>query len=271
MRIVGLLIATALVASPLANAQEACPTPEVLAGAAITFDDLYGQINVLAVEKGEFETTAQFEARRNAIQLPSSALVQIHVDPEWFEYDADHERFILKAERFEFFSLPFRYDPKADKTVYGLLSRGKPVLLPAYSETITEGVRLAQNAYGVQFTIAQERLNYALIFDRPPRDDYSADFDTLFSENDDMGATDYKIRLKIPAPLASAAALKGEMAAVAYITPKAPFAQSFQDFRGATTTSRRELTTVTHVLHADIQCFGVRDGGGNILAHWATR
>ncbi len=273
--VAGVIAAAAL--APLSNAQpasqvlEACPTPEILSGPTQSFDDLYSRSQGLSVEKGEFETTAQYEARRAAAQGPGPALIEVGVENDWFEYDADKEQFTLNAEHFQPFALPFQNDYDLDEELYGRMSFGTAVFLPVYIHESSEEPYLAQNAFGAEFTVKRETQHFAMVFDRPPRDDYSARFDTLFTENDDLGATEYRVRLTFAAPLESAASLKQQLTAVAYVAPKAPFADDFRHFMKGTARAPRDLTTITHVVHADIQCFGIRDGAGNVLAHWKTR
>lgn len=65
-----------------ASAQEACPTPELLLGTPVGITELIDQAGGGQIEKGEFETTAQFEARKAQIQLPSPVIVPLAQAPE---------------------------------------------------------------------------------------------------------------------------------------------------------------------------------------------
>jgi hypothetical protein len=266
------ITAAAAAFSMNAFAQSSCPSPEALEGPASAFDSLFDAKSEVAPEKGEFETTAQFEARKQASQPPGATLLALETDPEWFSYDADRELFATRSFYFQPSYLSFIYDVRNTpwENVYGGSRSYAPVSLSAYEQVTSESEYEAQNGYGAQFMVTAKTVTEAVVFDRPGRQAMNAMYDTLFTEN--MGKTERPgVELLVPVPLADAPRVKSELQAVAWIVPKEPFFDQRQDYSGATTSTPIARTTDYRIIHADIQCFGIRDAAGNVLAHWSTR
>lgn len=250
-----------------AHAQAACPTPDRLTGAALSAEDYYAAMAGPEISKGEFETTAEFQARLALVERPSGALVLIDTTPDDFKYEADSESF-----RFLIFNLqPSRsyssaYTLKGSKPDFGDYNYGSPVDLKIKEVETDRSEYMATNAYGAQTAVTKiEKVEY-VIFDNRGRKRMVMS-DDLFSERKEFEMS----KLSIPVPRVEAQAVKEGLSMVAYATGKQPWA--IESMRGGKPTRDVpiDVNSTFRIAFADIECVGVRDGEGRLLAHWATR
>ena len=88
---------TVLIASTASVAHAQCP---LLIGDKVTVESPESAWTALqsnTLEKGEFETTAQFEARKASSNISSidTAIIQTTVDRDEIKYDADNGQFTI--------------------------------------------------------------------------------------------------------------------------------------------------------------------------------
>lgn len=248
-----------------AHAQSVCPTPDLLMAQPVSIKDLYDDLRSQNITKGEFETTAQFEARKSAIADAPSLTVRIELEQR--EYDADRE--VFKVFIPSLGTTPFYrdgYHAAALKEIFGTYEYGSPVQLLAQEDKKDESEYEGTNAYGARTVVTQTSYDKFVVFDNKGRRKLASG-DNLFGEN----AKYETAHLLIPAPLDRAPEMKSQITMVALIDPRAPF--TFEnDYRIEPTRDLpRDLRYHYSVVFADIQCVGAFDGSGALIAHWQTR
>jgi len=250
-----------------ALAQSACPAPERLLAESTSIVQLFDGLSEQVIHKGEFETTADFEARRAAVNDPPPLVVQVEIAEDAFSYDADQQEFRVFIPTLEASSL-FRHDYRlaALKDILGDYQDGNPVQMKIREEAIGEKEYEATNAYGATTLVTEKRSEEYVVFDNKGRRRLAGG-DNLFEERKKYD-TAY---LHIPVPLDRAPEVKSQIAMVALIDPRAPMTAE-ADYRIEPTRARpRDYRTHYKIIFADIQCVGVLDGEGALLAHWQTR
>ena len=263
-----LLFAVFWFVAPLGVAQETCPTPEILNGDSISFDELFSMGGDQDITKGEFETTAQFEARLAARTAPPKSVVRLEVDAERFLYDADNEVFQL----YSFALAPnvsyglIRTMSADQKELFGDIYYSDPVQLQAFSSSDSIGTYEASNAYGATTTVTRYEEKTKIIFEDKGRYRKTG-ADDLFRTRNSFEAN----ILTIPVPIEHAPSIKPELKVVSLIEPKAPYYENLEHHTSPDMKYPSERDNEISVLVADIQCIGVLDGDGNLLASWKTR
>lgn len=258
-----LFFGLAMVAQP-AMGRAACPTPDLLQQPARSFAEIF-QPGDASEPKGEFETSAAYAARQAAAPKPGQSVLRVQLDPESLTYDAD-------TQAFQYFE--YALSPIIDfahltgltpdqKTLFDGAER--PVALMVSQERRDAGSYEAENAYGAKTTVAKWVIDKHVVFEARGRKGPTGD--TLLNEHRRYEPRSLSVRV----PIDRAAALKTELSGVALVTPKAPYYATGSEFMAATRTSPTENTVQVSILFADIQCFGIMDGAGTLLAHWATR
>ena len=89
------LLASVSVAAPAALSQE-CPV-ELSALGRVGFDDVWAAVQSIPNQRGEYETTAVFEARQYAAltEIDPVYWIEMPLNGEFVSYDADTERLIV--------------------------------------------------------------------------------------------------------------------------------------------------------------------------------
>lgn len=262
IRILGCVVVAAM--GLPASALDVCPTPEKLLQPARSFEDVLAAMPSQA-PKGEFESTAAYEARRSTARPPSEELVEIRLLSD-FKYNADRQAF-------EYFEYAFGSITMLDD-LNGLSSEARaqfnfdykrPVALSVRYERKTVGSYEGQNAYGATSTVEKVQTTQQIIFDNLGRKGLNGD--TPFAEY-----KDYKERyLSIPVSIDRAPAVKSQLRAVALIAPKAPYSAAGFRLSSPTRSLPIEATSNVLIMFADIKCVGVLDGEGQLLVSWSTR
>lgn len=264
IRVMGCFVIAAM-ASP-AFGLGACPTPDLLKQPARAFGDLYQSMN--QAPKGEFESTAAYEARRSATAAPGQTLIELKLRPDGLKYNADQQAF-------EYLEFAFQALSPSPALISSMPSEARsqfnsddmhPVSLTVSVDSKEEGTYEGQNAYGATTTVTKMKITEQLVFDRPGRKGIVGD--SLLAEYKDFVPQRF---VSIPASIDQAPALKGELRAVALVTPRAPFVTAGIEDLGPTRTTPLDRVVNTTIIFADIQCVGVLDGKGNVLASWVTR
>lgn len=254
-------------AASVAHAQEACPSPDLLLGPAISAEDYFTAMSGPAITKGEFETSAEFEARTAAVQRPAASLVVIDTSPENFKYDADSEAFQFRIYNLETSGL-YRtsYTLAGTTPNFGGYNYGDPVDLKLKRIDTRRGEYLATNAYGAETSVREVESVEYLIFDNKGRKKMTTT-DDLFSERKSFEMTN----LSIPVPRADAQAVKEGLMMVAYVVGREPWTIESTTRSKPTRDVPIDLRMSFRIAFADIQCVGVRNAESELIAHWATR
>jgi hypothetical protein len=260
-------VAAAITSVSDAAAQSACHASESLKGEAVSAAELFDEFSKQSVEKGEFETTAQFEARKLAIGDPPPVLVRVDVAVDRYTYDADQQAFQLFIPTLEPSTL-YRSDfrLRGMKEVLGDYQNGNPVHMKLRDDDISEREYEATNAYGATTLVTEKNSEEYVVFDNKGRRQMATG-DNLFEVRKKYETA----HLIIPVPLDRAPEVKSQLTMVALIDPHAPLTAE-ADYRISPTREYpRDIRTHYKILFADIQCVGVLDGDGTLLAHWQTR
>lgn len=260
------LVALAL-SGASAMAQTPCPTPEALLGAAVTLREAFPESAPLV--KGEFETTAQFEARKASQSLPERVLLQVPATQGNYVYDADRQVFRILQSVFapRVFLGSLTYD-EARRDFFGDPIRGylDPLSLSLDSRIEGKGSYEAENAFGAKVTVERKDREEDIVFEHRGRRRANA-MDTPFAEHDDFKSK----FLEFPVPIATAPELKPKLRTVVLVKPTEPGLTHLTDRIAPTRDTPIEADLTYNVLIGDIQCVGVRDGQGQLIASWATR
>lgn len=231
--------------------------------APVTFDQAIASLSNTGagLVKDEFETSAQFEARRAAAGgAPASMLISVPIDPEFVTYDADAGAFAIKryavanlgADWFTaFYGSPY-YNTiehsSYDNLAMVLSSTDRP-----------NGTYTGQNAYGASWQVTRVNRTINAIFEsKSPR--YGVN---LFGNNSETSAPTWTL----PVPVDQAREFKSKLRAAVLIAPKAPFyfENSQPSAARVTIQNPRDITQISRVIVADIQCVAFTDDANNVL------
>jgi hypothetical protein len=255
-----------------AGALEACPTPEALTGQPVTFEQMYEAREEAQVVKGEFETTAHFEARKSSIQPPQPSLLAFNIKGEMFKYDADNQTYSLNSIHLDASPLMFKYSLRAgtDKNLYGESGNHSPIAAIFGRKTISESQEEAQNGYGAKFVVTNVIESKDIVFERPGGEGINSIYDTIFTDRK-SNSKEIGDELIFYVPLEIAPSFKNAMTAVAWAEPKAPYFDEQRYYSSATTSNPTSRLTNYRILHADIVCVGVQGPEGQLLGSWKVR
>lgn len=257
--------------SPRIEAGPACPVKE---GETVQFEEaakLYDRVSTLRSTKGEFETIAEYEARKATMVrqagLASKLLVRVATYSDYRgEYDADNARFVFSADVFDDTSIdPLSYS-EHDHQV-DLDERDSPNERPSKY--------VGSNAFGVSVeVVTAEKYAYVLFDHRVDEDDnmftppssmmWKLDEPGPRGPRGPLGGNFY-----IPVPIEEAKRMKASPTesfrfGVAF-RPKEPYASTQKQHLAPTIEIALDRTTVVHVIHADLLCAVVTDGSGRVL------
>ena len=257
----GMLAVQALVADILRAAE--CPA----VGDVVTFrnvEEVYASMSTAStaitesdLTKGEFETTAQFEARKAramaaamaamaAADLRRPVLLGGIYTPSSAEYDADNERFIIRTDAWDNYLIFWR-----DVLCGGVLScEFEPE--PRVGNDLNRAVVMAED---LKDWDSDRRYGVFGVFDEPLRGEYEASepewAHELTTGEDDRPA------VVLPVPLQRAPELKDTMRVGVLVRPKEPF--TARDSYSSSLPSGDIYWTTAHIIVADILCAVITD------------
>lgn len=218
--------------------------------------------------KGEFETTAAYEARRSGALGGVSGPLLVSKEPEdrkYFEYDADDQRLTIKSYAFDntgfdawgaFYSAGY-YGKIEASTVGNIDAVISQADKPA-------GTYEASNSFGAKATVLKIARTTKAIFERKS-DSISGG---LFPQAD---KSPYSAGVLELGP-SEAQQLKPQLRLAFVVEPKEPF--FVKGTRSVGETTVRNPTDITEnfsILIADFRCGLVLDGSSKVLAAYATR
>ena len=219
----------------------------------------YEKVSSMKTEaKGEFETTAEYEARRASSQTASPKEIVVRSRPGLIgnEYDADGERFNLTMENW---SGSIDTDRILRELKLQEAPSGHGIGLES---TVTDaGSYSASNGFGVQSTVRKSRSIDFVVFDRAKEfSDNTWQYDFGGDAPLDLGKG---IWLKVPR--SRAPALKEKIGYAVALSPKPPFALETYERKKPTVDDPTDDVTVQKVIVADIRCLAVIDGDNKVL------
>lgn len=251
-----------------AQAQDVCPAYVGQTVTPTTIDAAIATVSKVPGVKGEFETTAQFEARQAAASGGTLGRMIVAKAPErkYFEYDADGGKLRIKSYAFDNINVDyddvFGYGTKYyEKVKYSHLSYNLDVVM---SETeVPTGSYVGGNAFGAKTRVTKKTRTTKVIFDHDA---------ASYSEGLFPGADKNAVIGELALSPAEAQRLKATMRVAFAITPKAPyFASGVKNWGDATIDNPEEVRQPISVVIADIQCGLLLDAGGKVLAAYPTR
>ncbi len=221
--------------------------------------------------KGEFETTADYEARRNASVGTAARTVIIPKQPEgleYFEYDADAQKLKVLSYAFDNTGLDV-WSAFYAAELYGKIdvnTFGNVEVVISREENPT-GSHVASNAYGATVDVLEIAWTTRAIFDRQGDGTSGLDYG-LFPSADNSPYVVGELSL---AP-AEAQRLKPTLQVGFVVTPREPYLVTGRHKVGKTTIQNpRAITEDFSILIADIQCGVVMDSSDKILMAYPTR
>lgn len=264
------IAAASTVADPSSAAvDEACMVPVGQRIAPMGIDALISKLGSTA-PRGEFETTAQYEARLQAAAsgAPRHAFVAMPIDTKYITYDADSGRF-----RIESFALDNKnaswdifYDgpnppwprPVGHRDYVDLVERSVERVVGTYQ---------ASNAYGAKVTVREVMRETVGVLERT-----ATGREDLFFADRPWQNIQSNVIAEVPVDPALAPNWRQNLNAAALISPKSPFiAKGIKDWGRPRFDLPKETTEQLTAVIADISCMVLTDQSGIVLARIPTR
>lgn len=252
------LICSMAICGP-AVAQDQCSAFKGTTIAPKTFDQAVLSLNA-PTPKGEFETTAAYQAR--LAQAGSSGPLIISKKPEgsqYLEYDADQGAFAVKSYFFHNTNFPaWETFYHAKNGVEASTLRNIDVTIA--STDVATGSYSGQNGFGAKATITKITRTVKAIYDREAR----YDEDLFITKSSSLGY--------VPMSIEQAKVFKQQAKIAFLVMPKSPFVTRASFSYGKTTVSNpTDVTVDATVLNADIQCAFLTDAANKVLEAYPTR
>lgn len=222
------------------------------------FDQAILSINAPA-PKGEFETTAAYQARIQGAGGNGPLIISKRIeDRKYLEYDADRGAFKVLSYLFDNTNFPAW---EALYTTPGLDPSTMSNLDIAFdSSDVATGTYSAQNGFGARATITKLTRTVKGVFERPAKG-YS---ESLFPSKD--GVIGY-----LPMEPAQAQAFRQTAKIAFVVVPKSPYVVRRTFGYGETTISNpTDVTVNSTILIADIQCGLIMNPVNQVVAAFDT-
>lgn len=264
---VGGLLVASIQAKAANNESEECA---IYVGQTVTpqsFDQATGGFAALP-PKGEFETTAAYEARKASALGAASGVLIIGKEPEdrkYFEYNADSQRLGIKSYAFDNTSFD------AWKSFYAAGYYGKIEVstmgnIDAVISSVDKpnGTYEGSNSFGAKATIQKVHRTTTAIFEGAGRPLNNG----LFPQAE---KSPYEVASLQLTP-SEAQQLKPLLQVAFVVQPKEPFVVKGTRSVGETTIRNPiDVTEDFEVLVADFRCGLLLDGNNKVLGSYATR
>jgi hypothetical protein len=227
-----------------------------------TFDSIAASLAKVPGKKGEFETTAEFEAKVQAATagLKSPLVVTVPVDSKYVKYDADTGTFsIISYALKNSNAFLDKFFSKQGMPGFAHFMYNHHVVVSS-TDKVT-GTYSASNSFGASADIAEIARTTKVIFDR----NANGHEDQFFPDIPDRPKED-PILFTIKADTKAAPAMKAGFKGAVVIAPKAPFfVKGSAGANTPTISNPREITETMQVVVADIQCALLTDAAGIVL------
>lgn len=261
MKSVGLAAIAAISIGTTAQAQSQCDGYIGQTVAPKTLDQALLSLNAPA-PKGEFETTAAYQARVASAGNNGPLVISKKMeDPKYLEYDADQQVFKVQKYLFDNTNWPaWEAFYHAKNGVKASTSSGSNLDIVISSNDTPTGTYQAQNGFGARTTVTKITRTIKVIFQGEGR--YGED---LFLTKEPALGT-------IPMSVDQARTFR-QLAKIAFVVvPTAPYVTRANYLWGETTIdSPTEMRINAIVLNADIQCALLTDNLNKVLAAFPTR
>lgn len=262
------LLASAVLFTTTANAQDQCPGYVGQVIAPKTFDSAIAGLAKLT-PKGEFETTAQYEARKAASvgDVPGAVIIsKVPEDRKYFEYNADSQK--LRIITYAFQNTGFDIDGAFfDAGLDGKIdARNGDTVVISRTDKAT-GTYLGSNGFGAKATIARVQRVTKAIFEAQVRQR-----DILALSIFPAAASSPYVVGELTLSPAEAQVLKPKLKLAFVVQPKEPFLVKGNHSTGKTTIQNpTDITEDFSILIGDIQCGLVTDAANKVLGSYSTR
>ena len=235
-----------------------------LVGETVAFDSperVVGFLDEADFEKGEFETSEQFEIRLAPIRemLDGPMTLPVDLSRDYVVYDADAQEFNVRSWAFPEpqFTLTRWHDRKGINL--GVLDR-VAVTLRERSKTL--GSYTATNAFGVAAVVAEVDKTVISAFER-------ASSSTLEEDLFGVGRGGRRV-MGFASPIGEARTVKESLVGGVIFHPKPPFLIKGEYHHDATIHNKRQLSEYDSVLIGDFECAFVANADGAVLAATQT-
>jgi hypothetical protein len=232
-----------------------------------TFADVVAKLSKIRSQKDEYETTAVFEARKEAAKadLPGTFTIGIQLEARHLKYDADQGLMNVSARAFEHRFVDFMA-PFGPLTPYYQKVNASPFfnigLFVDQAETVT-GSYKGNNVYGGTRDVTQISRKTNAIWERE-----AASTEKLFV---DEGLGTERLLGSYPMNAEVAKAIKARAKAAVVVQPKWPFFSKGSRTWPASFNSPTEVTDDTSLVVGNIQAVLMLDLENRVLACYLTR
>lgn len=260
-----LLLSTILLLIPSMALAE-CP---VSVGSQVTFDNFESITKGLAgkvVEKGEFETTAQYEERISAARSKPSTSVILENTSKYksIEYDADKSRFVIRATALGEQSPGWWLSTRYAKIPDGVDIENKNFAVEIGEKQLSQKTYEASNAYGASVTVNSTTSESYVIFSRPGGKTGKSHWEV--DDRTKIGDSKYKSDvIYLDMPVEQAVSAKDNFKWGVVVTPRAPHYFETVYASEAKVTLPREKMTTYKTLVANIECAIITDDNKKVL------
>ncbi len=263
-------IFTLLIASLASNAYGQCP---VVSGDNVKIqspESVWTALQAADLEKGEFETTAQFEARKAQANITpiDMAIIQTTVDRKDIKYDADNSQFTIVVYAWDNIGINWSeaLSPAKSKGLeYGYYGNHGIVL----KQIDTFGKQYqASNAYGASTTVTEMTETSYAVFDRKSDLMGGPKWVTDFETQTKIAGTEITVdapAVGVPVPINRAKIIKDKLNVAIAVRPKGIKAVEGLGSFSATISNPYDKREVNRTVIADILCAIITDGSGKVL------
>lgn len=231
----------------------------------MTFEMAASALKGVSADKGEYETTAAYEARMSAARsaLPSTIIISSRLDPEYLKYNADAgslevTSYALRNINTDYSSVFGYGTPYYDKIKYSSYDNIDWVVSQTESKT---GSYIASNAFGAHVRVDKIFRMDEAIFEGEA--DFGTDFWLPADKDAKLGS--------IPMSVDEAKQFKATGKAAVVVEPKWPFYAEGIKHWEPNFESRIDVTNPVRVIVADIQCGLLLSAANKVVGAYSTR
>jgi hypothetical protein len=261
------LLGSACFLASAANAQQ-CDTYSGQTVSPLTFEQAVARVPSVA-PRGEYETTAQYEARLAAAtggRGPLIILKQPENRDDYIRYDADNGRLAIQSYAFDntnFDPWTAVYGTPHARTLNPSTIGNRDVVIS--SREVPTGTYEGRNAFGARWTVTRITRTIQAIYEGPEQGLTTSLFRNVERSTNIVGY------LQMPPEVAQRTKPTLRLAFV--VEPRFPFVvRNTYAGRGRITIQNpRDVTESLTMIVGDIQCGLVLDGGNRVLGAYQTR
>lgn len=232
------------------------------------FSTVAATLGTLPATKGEYETSAAFEARVAAARgsMPETVIIPGMLSAKYLTYDADAGA--LKVQAYALRNANTSYDyvfgygrPYYEKVKYSTIGNRDVVVFE--KETAT-GSYLASNAFGARVRVTRITRLHQAIFEGP-----EGSYNERLFVDQQPGVDAWLGSIAMTIPEAQALKASGKVAFV--VKPKWPYYAEGKRSWEPTIDSPTDVTNPIQVIVGDIQCGLLLTAANRVVGAYATR